>query len=162
MQAATVLRTAEGALGGALGTMFMQQTMQLQPRLPDAMKPPPIREDPGRFLTERLETARGRRFDPATHDALAGALHWAYGVGWGALLGTVAARRIRDWRSALGAGAALGALVWAVGHAGWLPAAGLMEPVHRQGVTRAASALGTHVAYGIIAAIPLAVFARRD
>ncbi|HVV88295.1 MAG TPA: hypothetical protein VHE35_34875, partial [Kofleriaceae bacterium] len=56
---------------------------------------------------------------------------------------------------AAAAGTALGAAVWAAGFAGWLPRAGLTPPVRRQGAGHAASALTTHLLYGLLAALPI-------
>jgi len=149
-------RVVEGALGGALGTAFIQQAMRLAPKLPPALRPPEMKADPAEVVTERVERASGQRLSPAVRDIVERSLGWAYGVGWGAALGAVADRLgIRTWRDAAVAGAAAGVAVWAVGYGGWLPAAAITKPLRRQGLTHIASALATHVAYGVLTALPL-------
>ena len=56
-------------------------------------------------------------------------------------------------------GAALGAVVWMVGYEGWLPAAGLTSPAHRVPLAKNATGLASHVAYGALASVPLAIAA---
>ena len=51
----------------------------------------------------------------------------------------------------------LGAVCWLIGFEGWLPALGLTPPAHRVGLGRNASGLASHVAYGTLAALPLAM-----
>jgi uncharacterized membrane protein YagU involved in acid resistance len=56
----------------------------------------------------------------------------------------------------LAAGAALGVVVWGIGALGWLPATGLTPPIHRQKAAATVSNLLGHIAYGTVAAVPLA------
>jgi hypothetical protein len=157
----TVIRAAEGIVGGVVGTMAMQQAMQLGPRLPEPLQPPAMRGEPGDFMVSQAEALAGRALPARQHATAASALHWAYGTTWGALLGAAVGRRgLTSWRETLAAGAALGAAVWAAGYVGWLPAAGLSAPVHRQGATHVASALATHVGYGLVVAATMAALER--
>src|SRR5207248_2008625 len=81
------------------------------------------------------------------HSGAAHGLHWAYGVSWP--LGMAALSDVLgldSTKKTIAAGAILGAIVWAVGYAGWLPALGLAPPVHRVPIEKSASGLATHVA----------------
>ena len=150
------VHTAEGALGGAMGTLFLGRVMRMAQRLPERLKPTTPREDPGEFVIAKLERLLPRPLSPAEREALAQGLHWAYGIAWGGLLGLATARvRIRTIRAALLAGAALGAAVWAAGYAGWMPLARLTPPVQRQGTRHAGMSLLEHVAYGVVSAAPI-------
>src|SRR5207244_2461777 len=104
----------------------------------------------------------GEPLPEKAHHALAHSLHWLYGTTWPTLLG-LAARPLglRTRRDFLVAGAGLGAAVWAIGYLGWLPAAGLVRPVHRERPSRTLSGLASHVAYGMVTALPLAFFGGR-
>lgn len=157
-----VSHAASGVLGGAMGTLFMVQGMkQVDRHLPERLRPTPVRHDPADLVVRRVEALRGRPLRRRTHERLAGSLHWAYGMGWGGLLGlTLARRRIRSARGTLLAGAALGTLVWAVGYAACLPALRLTPPLHRQGGRHAAASLISHVAFGIVSAVPVLVLDR--
>jgi hypothetical protein len=154
-----VLHGAEGALGGAIGTLLMKQTLSLGRRLPAELQPPSVRSDPAELVLSRVEALRGRPLPG--HDRLATALQWAYGIAWGSLLGIAVDRlHVRTPRRTLLVGAGVGALVWAVGYAGWLPRAGLTEPLRRQGVGRVATSLATHVLFGVAASVPIALIDR--
>jgi hypothetical protein len=152
-----VSHAAGGVLGGAMGTLFMMNGMKrVGRRLPERLKPTPVRRDPAELMVARMEALHGHPLPRRLHDGLASSLHWAYGIGWGGLLGLATARRpMRSPRDALLAGAALGTLVWAVGYAGWLPATHLTPPLHRQGSRHAATSLIAHVAYGVVSALPI-------
>jgi hypothetical protein len=153
---------AEGVLGGAFGTLLMKQGMMLASRMPPALKPPEVRGDPAEAIVSRLEEARGRPLGGALHARVARALPWAYGISWGGLLGLgVSSLRLKTTRQTLLAGAGMGALAWAVGYVGWLPAMGLARPVKRQGAGHIATSLVTHVLFGVAAAIPIALIDQR-
>jgi hypothetical protein len=162
MRDGLVLHAVEGAVGGALGTMFMQQALRLSLRMPPAVQPPDVSEDPGEYVALRIERLRGKPLPPNVHRAMVQGLHWAYGIGWASLLGMSASRRIpiRTAKDALVAGTAMGTLVWAVGYVGWLPATHLAKPVHKQGAGHVVSSLLTHVAYGVLAALPILLIDR--
>lgn len=156
-----VSHTAGGALGGIVGTMFMMRaSRQASHKLPERLKPTATRRDPGDFLVRQIEELRGRPLPREAHERIAGALHWAYGIGWGGLLGlglSVAHRKVRSLPAAVLVGSGLGAAVWAVGYAGWLPALRLTPPVTRQGGRHVLTSLLMHVGYGIVATVPLLV-----
>jgi hypothetical protein len=156
-----VLHGAEGAIGGVIGTLLVKQGMTLSRRLPEKLKPPAVRQDPGDFFVSRVESLRGRPLPGGVHDRLASGLSWAYGIGWGGLLGlAIAGMREQTVRRTLLAGAGMGALVWAVGYVGWLPGTGLMPPIHRQGAGHVAVSVAQHVLYGVAASVPIAAIDR--
>ena len=148
-----------GVVGGTLGTIFMQQGMKLSQKLPEGFKGPSMSADPGDFMARKAEGLVTKNVVPeGVHGTFSSSLHWGYGIGWGTLLGALAPELpIRSFGGALIAGAGMGAACWAAGYLGWLPAAGIVEPVHRQGAGNVASALATHVIYGVIASVPIAV-----
>lgn len=157
---------AGGLIGGVLSTAMMQKGMALTARMPEAMRPPPMRQDPGDFLVGKYEEHRGRRLPQPAHQKAARSLHWIYGIGWASALALFGPRlKMHDLGRATALGAALGAGVWAVGFLGWLPSFGLVAPVRKQGLSHHASALITHVGYGVVAALPIylgnRLFARR-
>lgn len=146
-----VVHTAEGALGGALGTLLLKQTWALGRRIPAAWKPAPPPGDPADRVVARLERARGRPFSIRTHDRFTEGLRWAYGISWGGLLGAaVTGLRVRSVRQTILAGAGMGALVWAVG----LPLGRGAPALRRQG-GRLLTSLVTHVAFGVAAGVPI-------
>jgi hypothetical protein len=147
---------AAGTAGGALGTLLMQTGIRHGDKLPEAAQPPQLSQDPGQFMVERAEEKVGRALPKDVEQTAARALHWAYGTGFGAALGFLAPYiRARRFGRALGAGAGLGVLVWAVGYLGWLPASGLTRPVHRERPGGTATSLLSHVLYGMVSALPI-------
>ncbi len=156
-----LVHAAEGLLGGAMGTLFIDRALRGARHLPEALKPTDLERDPGDFVVSKVEALRHRTLPRGVHERMAHALHWAYGIGWGGLFGLALAHTdVRRPRRALLAGAALGAAVWAVGYAGWLPAAGLARPLRRQGLPHALTSLLTHVGYGVVSSLPVLVLER--
>jgi hypothetical protein len=148
----------EGAAGGAAGTFLLTQALKLEPRLPEALRSDPPSGDPAEFIVERAERLAGRRLPERAHRALARSAAWTYGTGWAVLLGLLGPRlRMRKPGRALAIGAGLGAAVWAVGYAGWMPAAGLVPPIQRQRRGGIVSGLLGHVLYGMVSALPIYV-----
>jgi hypothetical protein len=158
MRDGLVLHGVEGALGGVLGTLVVKRTIAIgASKLPEKLKPPEIRRDPAELVVSKIEAWRGRPLTPEAHARIARSLPWAYGIGWGSVLGLgVSALRMKTTRRIVLAGATLGALVWGVGYVGWLPRAKVTEPVTRQGAGHVATGLLTHVLYGLAAAVPIA------
>ncbi|APR87445.1 hypothetical protein A7982_12794 [Minicystis rosea] len=151
-----VVHTAEGALGGVLGTLLIKQTMALGRKMPEKLKPPAPSRDPAEVILNRLEGIRGRPLPWRTHDRVSTGLHWAYNIGWGSLLGlAVSGLHVKRPRDTVLAGAGLGALVWAVEYVAYLPGTGLVRPVHKQGAGRVLTSFVTHVAYGVAASLPI-------
>lgn len=163
MRDGIIVRTAEGVFGGILGTAFIGRSQRLsRHELPEAVRPTEPRQEPGEFVTARIEWARGEALHGRAHERVKRGLHWAYGMGWGALLGALGpAVRIRTLRGALLAGAGLGVAVWGVGYLGWLPAAGLTErPTTPRRAAHAATDLALHVGYGLVTALPVLALER--
>jgi hypothetical protein len=158
MRDGVVLHGVEGALGGVLGTLVVKRTIQIgYEKLPEKLKPPEIRRDPAELVVSKIEAWRGRPLSKEAHALVAASLPWAYGIAWGSVLGlAVSGLHMTTTRRILGAGAGLGAVVWAVGYVGWLPRAKATEPVTRQGAGHVATGILTHVLYGVMAAAPIA------
>ncbi len=155
----TLIKLAAGLVGGAVGTLLMTRSMPLAKKLPDKLQPPMPSRDPGHVLVEQGERIVGP-LSQKMHSRAAQGLQWAYGMSWplglAALSGVL---RLRSPGRTLAAGAFLGAIVWVVGYEGWLPAIGLTPPAHRVPLGKNASGLASHVAYGTIASLPLAIAA---
>lgn len=145
-----------GAIGGAVGTAFMKTGMQMSDRLPERLQPPAMSRDPGDFLVEKLEQRRGQPLSETNHKRAASGLHWLYGVSWGTALGAAGpALGMASMGKAAAAGAAMGAGVWAAGYAGWLPRANLTPSLREQSAGAIASSLTSHIAYGVLTAVPI-------
>lgn len=156
MRENTVTHAAGGAVGGALGTMFLLRAMKASRRLPERLKPTMPRKDPGDFMVSKVEELSGRPLPQRAHDALAQAMHFGYGTTAGTLLGLLTTRRrLRTLGEAALAGSLLGTAIWAVGYAGWLPRAKLTPPVGMQGARHVAVSVAGHVAFGVVSALPL-------
>ncbi len=148
-----ILHTAEGMLSGAIGTKIMELELGQAGKLPEHLRPTQPSDHPGKFIARKLA---GERLSEAQLDTAGNVLHWAYGVSWGALLGALSRKlSMRSLPTALLAGAGFGAIVWAVGYAGWLPATKLTAPAHRQGAGHAGASLLGHIGYGLATAVPL-------
>jgi hypothetical protein len=141
-------RACLGAAGGLLGTAAIQAVMAATKKwVPEAA--PPMRQNPGEFMVERAERVLPgsvrRQIPEAVETAAAQGLGVGYGVAFGALY---AALRPRGG-SALVDGAVLGAVCWAAGYLGWLPALGLTPPVGEQTGPQVAGPVVDHLAYGV-------------
>lgn len=143
-------QTIRGAVAGAAGTLAIQGLLAASQKwFPEAL--PPLRTDPGEFMVEkaeeRLPASLRRRIPIAVDAPLGKLLGLGYGVFFGALYGVLRPRGGSPVRE----GIALGALTWAAGYLGWLPALGLMPPVWRQKPAQAAGPALDHLAYGVTA-----------
>lgn len=76
-------------------------------------------------------------------NTVAVAAHFAYGVAGGAIYAS-----FQPKRPGVTTGLAYGALVWAAGYEGWLPAMGILPPAHRDKPGRALTMLAAHLLYG--------------
>lgn len=145
-----------GLAGGLLGTAAIQKAMGLSQKLPEPLRMPEMRADPGELAVKRIEEVRGGPLTPKVHARAAHAIHWLYGLAWAGALAPLASRlRMHRLGNAMAAGAAMGAVSWAAGYAGWLPAAGVTRPIAREKASKTAMSLATHLLYGVVAAIPL-------
>jgi hypothetical protein len=141
-------RVALGAAAGFAGTLAIYALMTANQRwLPSAA--PPIRQDPGEFLVETVETmlpdAIRDRIPEVIERGAAQLLAFGYGLTFGMLY---AAYR-PDGGSLLRDGTALGMANWATGYVGWLPAFGLLPSVWQQQPRQVAAVVGAHIVYGI-------------
>jgi hypothetical protein len=141
-------RLALGAAAGFAGTLAVQALMTANQKwLPGAA--PPIRQDPGEFMVEKVEAALPvavrERIPDVVESGAAKLLALGYGLTFGALY---AAYQTND-DAPLRDGVALGVANWATGYVGWLPALGLMPPVWQQHPRQVAAGLVEHVVYGI-------------
>jgi uncharacterized membrane protein YagU involved in acid resistance len=156
-----LIKLAAGAVGGAVATMLMQKSMPLAKKLPERLQPPMPEQDPGHFMVEQAKKIVGP-LSPKVHSGAAHGLHLAYGMSWPIGLAALSgALGLRSVGKTLAAGAALGAIVWLIGYEGWLPAVGLAPPAHRVPLAKNASGLVSHVAYGALASVPLAIATSR-
>ena len=156
-----LIRLAAGAVGGAVATMLMQKSMPLARKLPERLRPPMPKQDPGQFMVEQAKKVVGP-LSPKVHRGAVHGLQLAYGISWPIGLAALSgALGLRSVGKTIAAGAALGAIVWLVGYEGWLPAVGLAPPAHRVPLAKNVSGLMSHVAYGALASVPLAIAARR-
>ena len=150
-----------GLVGGLVGTVMMQQMMKVAGRLPERVRPPMPTSDPGDVMVHKTENVVGALPRRMRKIAVQG-MHFGYGaLGPLALAAISGAIGARSTGKTVMAGTLLGALVWAAGYAGWLPALDLVPPVHKVPLTRSASGLMGHLAYGALAVLPLALAAPR-
>jgi hypothetical protein len=144
------VRLLAGAAAGLAGTFVLQGLLAGSRRWAPATLPP-IRQDPAEFMVEQAESAlpatRRAQVPPKGKAAAEKGLHLGYGASFGMLYGLAAGER-----DPLLTGALLGLVTWAVGYLGWLPATGLMPPVHRQEPARVAGPVATHLGFGVATA----------
>ncbi len=156
MASSWAVHAGGGAIGGLLGTAFLRRMTGLAGKLPEAWRPTEASRSPGEYFVGRAELAIRRPLPLKWHTRATRAGGFLYGAAWGAALGaTSPVLGVRTLPAAALAGAAMGATVWAVGYVGWMPATGLVPPIHRQGATHVTTSLGAHVGYGVIASVVL-------
>jgi len=134
--------TAIGALGGAVATFAMSAVMMMEKELGLLGEPPPRKIV--RSLRRRagiLGTSRD------VENAVSLLAHWGFGIATGALFGWLHRSRRGTARSSL-LGAGYGAAVWAANYNGWIPAARIMRPPHRDRPARPASMVAAHLIFG--------------
>ncbi len=141
-------RLSLGAAGGLAGTVMIRGLMAAGSRvLPEAN--PPMQREPGDFMVEKAETALPETVRRQLPRAAETALATSLGVGYELTFGVLYAALRPRGGSAFVDGAVLGLASWAAGFLGWLPALGLMPPVHHQKPLQVAGPLVDHLAYGI-------------
>jgi hypothetical protein len=156
MRTKTWYQLGAGLVGGLLGTQLMASLIKRAGKMPPSLRPVAPSQDPGDFMVGQAERVIGP-LSPRVHSAFAHSLQWVYGSFWPlALSAVVAGRPLRSVSRLVATGTGLGALVWAVGALGWLPATKLTKPVYRQPIGGTLSNLIGHLAYGTLAALPLA------
>jgi hypothetical protein len=145
----------EGALGGLVGTALMMQGMErFAHKLPEPIRPPTMKGDPAEVLMRKAEKLARLRMRGRAREVVTTGMRWAYGTSWGTLLG-FAAPFLKTWPQAISAGAAMGTVSWAATYGGFLPAAGITEPIYKQRPGGVASSLLSHVVFGIAAVVPM-------
>jgi hypothetical protein len=99
-----------------------------------------IDREPPRLIVDTLLRALPER----THGPLAGMLHIGYGAAAGAAYTAIARPAVRGVLT----GSLFGLAVWVSSYEGWVPAAGVIPPAHRDRRGRAVAMLLAHVVYG--------------
>jgi hypothetical protein len=139
-------RAAAGAAAGFAATGPMTLVMAgVREALPEDEQ----HSLPPRIVTERAAQAGGvaHRLDEPEKKAATTATHFGFGAAAGAVYGAVAPDLPFD---PVLNGVAWGVGVWASSYLGWLPAAGLHPPAHRESAGRNAMNIGAHVVWGAI------------
>jgi hypothetical protein len=156
-----LLESAAGLAGGLLATLLLEQVVtKLGPRLPRRLQPR-MHRDPGDVILGAVERIAKRELGKDLRDRLKPLLHFTYGATGPLVLGLTARRLGKgSLGRTVGAGAVMGAIVWAVGYLGWLPATGAAEPIHRQPIGATAQGLIGHAMYGAMSALPVAFIER--
>lgn len=132
----------DGGIGGGVATAAMSAVMLAAQRAGLLGRHPP------EHIAERaLHIAGIHKPSEETQDALATFLHFAFGMGMGALFG-VLQRRVRVPIGGAPLGIVFGSLVWAVSYKGWIPAFGIMPPPERDRPGRPQSMVLAHWVYG--------------
>ena len=141
-----------GAAAGLASTIALQgirtSTKQLLPQTT-----PPMREDPGEFMVgqaEELLPYETREQVPQVVETTAAK---SLALGYGMTAGAIYAALRPDGGDPLLDGVGLGLGTWAVGYLGWLPALGLMPPIHRQEAPQVVVPIMQHVLFGIATAL---------
>lgn len=161
LQAAPALRIAAGALSGAVFALIRARALRASRRLPLRLQPTLPRRDPDAFLVSKLERTLHRPVPWRLHDALAPGLRAGYGAATGALLALLTRQRgVGTIGRALLAGTTLGATVWAIGYAGWMPRARLVPPLRGQGLNHVVVSMLALTASGIVTAFPVLLLDR--
>jgi hypothetical protein len=155
-----LLSVAAGLAGGLVGTLFVRELTKLGPKLPRSFQPK-FHGDPTEVVWDKTEELIGRPIPAETRHRWAPALAYLYGVTGPLVLGAAAHKLGRgSLGRTLAAGAVMGGIVWAVGSLGWLPRAGVAEPIQRQPPLATANQLVGHTAYGVLSALPVALVER--
>jgi putative membrane protein len=129
-----------GLAGGLVGSAAKSVTEKLLPPRTRGQTPPP------QILVERAEAATETKLPPTKEKAATSAIHWTFGTVTGGIYGLAAEYQPRTtaW-----AGAAFGLTLNRLTHEGFLPRAGLVEPVPEQPAQERVSEWVTHIAYGV-------------
>jgi hypothetical protein len=133
-----------GAIGGGMATAAMSALMLTAQHLGLMGKQPP------EAITEAALDAGGARHrDEGTENALASALHFAFGMGVGALFGLLRRHLSKDVPAAID-GIVLASFVWVSSYEGWVPALGILPPASEDRPGRPQSMYLAHVVYGTV------------
>ena len=137
-----------GSAAGFVGTMVLLGLRAAsQKAAPSTM--PTMWEEPGQFMTRKLEQQLPQqvreRVPDRAENALAGGLGLGYGLTAGALYGVARPSSANT----LLEGTALGIATWAAGYLGWLPALRLLPPVNKQQVPQVVGPVIRHIVFGV-------------
>lgn len=143
----------DGAIGGGLATTAMSLVMLVAEKVGLIDRHPP--EEIADAVLDAVGVPDSHE---KTEDALAVALHFAFGIGMGSLFALLH-RRLRLPISPILHGVLFGSLVWAVSYKGWVPGLGIMPPPERDQPGRPQTMLFVHWVYGGILGV---VVGRRD
>ena len=141
-------RLIRGATAGFTGTLALQVMRMASARaLPATM--PPVRQDPGEFMVEKVEEALpasvSSRIPALAEVGAAKGLAAGYGVTAGVVYGLLRP----EGGDILVDGVALGVGTWAAGYLGWLPALGLLPAFREQDVPQVLGPVIRHALFGI-------------
>lgn len=150
-------RLLMGAAAGTVAAIPMTAYWEyMHARLPGE----PPRPLPPREIVEAAAVKRGmtRQLSEVDLQNLALAAHFCYGAATGALFGLLPPR---GPGRTIGAGTLFGLGVWAASYLGWLPAAGLRQPIKYDPVARTGLMVGGHLVWGLALGILTALGTRR-
>jgi hypothetical protein len=133
-----------GSVAGVLATGAMSVAMEAGRRATSFRRQPPT------LIVRTVLAGRPRRAVPA-EGPLALLAHVGYGASFGALFALLTGRG----GGGVGLGVAYALLLWAVSYAGWVPAAGVLAPPHRDDPGRQRTLVAGHVVYGAVLAAAL-------
>jgi hypothetical protein len=137
-----------GSAAGLAGTVLMKSMMVASEKLAPQVLPP-VSEDPGEFMVKQVEGALPEKTREKIPEKLESVAATALGFGYGTTLAGIYAFLRRGRTNVIFDGAALGGLTWAIGYLGWIPAAKLAPPIHRQEPQQIASNMISHILFGI-------------
>jgi uncharacterized membrane protein YagU involved in acid resistance len=131
---------AAGTVGGLVATGAMTAVLAAATARGWLGTPPP----------KKIVDAATPPMSDAATNAAAAISHVAFGAGAGALYGLLGGHRRQPMPAAIATGVAYGLAVWVASYEGWVPAAGIMPPAHRDRPARTASMIVAHVVYGAV------------
>jgi hypothetical protein len=130
-----VRRAVHGALTGVLATSVMSTTFVVAQHLGTIGKLPP------EIIVRSTVTDEDRFVQPVAVVA-----HFGYGATAGSIFTMLLAHR----KGGVINGMLFGLIVWALSYEGWLPAANIMPPAHRDARNRALTIVAAHLTYGAV------------
>ncbi|MDQ6908839.1 MAG: DUF1440 domain-containing protein [Chloroflexota bacterium] len=134
----------DGALGGAIGTAGMSGLMLAAGKAGLMGEQPP-----DKIVGAALNAAGIHDTDEKARDALATVLHFAFGMGFGALFGPLHRRLPFRAPGALH-GMLFATLIWATSYQGWIPGLNIMPPASEDRPDRSRVMLLVHLVYGAL------------
>ncbi|MCC6175145.1 MAG: hypothetical protein IT305_07560 [Chloroflexi bacterium] len=149
-----------GAAGGFVGTLVLTTAMRVVERVrtasdgtaaSQAAAGVPADEDteptapPERLAARMGSMMLGTEPSPGTRRSMAFAIHWTYGMLWGAVYAPIQASLPLPTSVH---GVLLGLLVWSIGPMRLIPALGLSSGVPRRTLAGRLRAIGLHLLYG--------------